>query len=779
MTRQRSNRYGWICLAAAAALLLPAGGARAGVMLFAGRLDEGTFVPDKDVQAGFYRVRYAAITSAVADGAARTTLAETLELGGKPVKVTALIPLPASAVGKDAQVTLDGKPIPARFLPPAEAGKVYQALGTGADAVSVLALTGRPALLAEGLELSGTVKLSVEFAQPVQVRSGVSTVYCPMPSLAAGGPAARVSLTATIRSGDPLRAVFSPTHTAAVQRDRLHAATVRVKADDYRGEDQCRLCWVADKDDLGLRVIAYRDGTDEDGYFLLLGNPTGSDDEKGIEKDVLFVLDASGSMRGEKIEQARAAVEYCLARLNEGDRFNVIAFGTDVTAFRDRLVTHDAGSVRAAREFVDDVVARGNTNIGGALAAALAERPAPGRPRIVIFLTDGVPTAGERVPEKIVEAVANNPHGGSQIFVMGVGHDVNAHLLDKLAEATNGASEYLEPDEDIDVKVAALYDRLSTPVLTEVAVGFGDLRTHSVYPQKLPSLFKGSEFMVFGRYRDGGEHTFTVTGKMAGKEVAHVCKAVLPAEATGGADDFVAPLWAARKIGYLLQELRLHGEDKELIEAVVALSTRYGIVTEYTEFLAAAAAPVTRAEAVKEATRRLGEANSVQAGQWAFHQAKNDRDLQTRMAANNEGNVYRDRRGNVVAADNIRQVGRRVFYLRDGRWVDAEEAGDRKARVVELYSQEYFKLLKSNADFARAQSVGWNVSMNLNDERIVVAKDGKQKDESLRQQSRPQPIQQPGSPVNQGLNDRQLQIQAPNIEQIRRAPNANDVREAK
>src|SRR5262249_24386296 len=152
--------------------------------------------------------------------------------------------------------------------------------------------------------------------------------------------------------------------------------------------------------------------------------------QRVADKDVVFVLDTSGSMRGEKIEQARSAIDYCLEHLNTGDRFNVITFGTTVTSFRDELVPRTPGSVTAAREFVENVVANGRTNISGALEKALAGQAVAGRPRIMIFLTDGAPTAGELNPEKILEQVKKANTNGTKIFVMGVGNDVNAHLLD-------------------------------------------------------------------------------------------------------------------------------------------------------------------------------------------------------------------------------------------------------------------------------------------------------------------------------------------------------------
>jgi len=471
------------------------------------------------------------------------------------------------------------------------------------------------------------------------------------------------------------------------------------------------------------------------------------------------VLDTSGSMRGEKIEQARAAIDYCLEHLNPGDRFNVVTFGTDVRGFRDDLVARTPETVAAAREFVDAVVANGRTNIAGALAKALAGKSEAGRPRIVIFLTDGAPTAGELNPERILEAVKKANTGGAKVFVMGVGHDVNAHLLDQLAELTDGSSEYVAPREELDAKIAALYDRLSHPVLSAAAVSFGDLTTSAVLPPRLPVLFKGSEIMMVGRYREGGRHTFTVSGTLAGEPVKYTVTADLPgadAKVAGSANEFLAPLWATRQIGYLLQEIRLHGEKKELIEEVVRLSKQYGIVTEYTEFLAHAGAPLAQEEVYREAAGRLSAARAEKAGQWAVNQAFNDKALQGRAFAGGGGmaNTYRDRKGAVTEARNISQVGRRAYYLQDGQWVDADEPGDRKTRVVKLFSPEYFELLRTSPEFAQAQRLGWALSVNVGLERIVVEKDGKRQDEALK--AKPPAPENPGGQNREELPQQQL-----------------------
>ncbi len=182
----------------------------------------------------------------------------------------------------------------------------------------------------------------------------------------------------------------------------------------------------------------------------------------------------------------------------------------------------------------------------------------------------------------------------------------------------------------------------------------------------------------------------------------------------------------------MLQEIRLHGANDELIGEVVRLSKRFGIVTEYTAFIAAGGKDFSNAEALGVVRQQMINANGQQAGKWAVNQARNDQQLQKRAVASQMANGYFDRNGNTVNVENIRQAGNRVYYLRDGQWVESEEAGKRKTRVVTLNGREYQDLVRTNRDFAKVQQLGWAVEMNLGDERIVVEKNGKQKDEELR-----------------------------------------------
>jgi Ca-activated chloride channel family protein len=698
-------------------------------VFFAGRMEKGEFVPEKGVKAPFYGVRYSTVDAVIADGRAKTTIEE--HVTGPPrgeIRAVCLVPLPEGVDAKnvvlESKSLLDGNET--SLLSAGEARAVYASIAKATGSAKVMALAGKPALMASHVRLGLKNDFTVRFTQPVADQDGLRTYACPVPETGfAIAPVERLTVNATVQAKQPLRGMFSPTHEANVERSGLNEARVRVAADHWFGGGMFKLIYVADDAPLGLRVLAHREKDEDEGYFIIFGNPTGSPKtDQVIEKDVLLVLDTSGSMRGEKMEQARAAIEYCLKNLGGNDRFNIVTFGTEVKSFRDDLAANTPANVKAASVFVDEIVAVGRTNISGALAKGLAGKPSNDRPRMMIFLTDGTPTAGERVPEKIVKSVPELNTSKTRVFVMGIGHDVNAYLLDRLAEETQGSSEYVGPDEEIDVRVAALYNRLSHPVLTNVEVAFGDLPTHSVYPRKVGALFRGSPVMIAGRYRGGGKHTITIKGTLAGKPKEFACTAEFP-KAPAPEHEFVASLWATRKVGFLLEEIRLRGENKEVIEEIVRLAKKFGIVTEYTAFIARAGGVVDMKEAARRASEQLGAAREEQAGKGAVNDAINARQLQGKTAAPAQAAapaVYRDKRGRMQEVANVRNIGRRTFYRRDGRWVDADEKGDRKVKEVKLFSEEYFELVKENEAFRKAQSMGADVEMNVGDVRVRVKK---------------------------------------------------------
>ncbi|MHC4778490.1 MAG: VWA domain-containing protein, partial [Planctomycetota bacterium] len=294
-------------------------------------------------------------------------------------------------------------------------------------------------------------------------------------------------------------------------------------------------------------------------------------------------------MEGKKIEQARAALQFCLRCLRPGDRFNIVTFATTVNSFAEKLVQADPAHLGDARTFAAGIRARGGTNIDDALRTAFAGREGPpvgthSRIFQVVFLTDGLPTIGETSRERILANVSHRAGaGGHRLFAFGVGDDVDPQLLDQLAKENSGAVEYVKPDENLEIKLSSFYEKIAYPVLTDISIDFGSVRVDDIHPQVLPDLFKGSQLVLFGRYRKSGETSISLTGDVAGKR-AIFDYPVYFADAEEKYE-FIPRLWARRRVEFLEGEIRIRGEVPELKEEIVRLGKRWGIVTRYTSFL--------------------------------------------------------------------------------------------------------------------------------------------------------------------------------------------------
>src|SRR5262249_25744330 len=212
----------------------------------------------------------------------------------------------------------------------------------------------------------------------------------------------------------------------------------------------------------------------------------------------------------------------------------------------------------------------------------------------VVFFTDGQPTVGECDPDKILKNTLAKNTASTRIFTFGVGDDVNATLLDQLAYRTRARPTYVRPQEDIEVKVASLWTKISHPVLTNLKLeNTGDVRLSEVYPPQLPDLFHGSQLVVLGRYSGKGPAAIKLTGTVGKEKKEFVYELTFP-EKTGGGRTPGAPRGARRKVGYLLDQIRANGQKKELVDEVVALAKRYSIATPYTSYLVVSDQPAPR-----------------------------------------------------------------------------------------------------------------------------------------------------------------------------------------
>jgi Ca-activated chloride channel family protein len=514
------------------------------------------------------------------------------------------------------------------------------------------------------------------------------------------------------------------------------------EANNVKPEKDFIVYYTLSDKEFGLSFLTYRE-KGEDGYFLALLSPKQEIEKKDIlPKDIVFVLDTSGSMSGEKIEQAKDALTFCVNSLNTDDKFNIISFATGVRMFKDEMVEANKDNVEKARSWISEITARGGTNISEALLEALKLKGGQGRTFMVIFMTDGLPTIGETDPQNILKSVKKANERECRLFVFGVGHDVNTILLDKLAEENRGARDYIAPEEDIEIRISSFYDKVANPVLADVKLKVEGLEVYDVYPKELPDIFKGSQIAVVGRYKGEGHKAVRLTGKVGEKEKEFIYETTFPEKCEDA--NYIPRVWATSKVGYLLDEMRLHGENKEVKEEVVRLAKKFGILTPYTSYLVieddrnrVAQAPGLRPEEPMgelrrrlrdgdDAIERLAESEKAESGRGAVAGSTKAKELKDAAKAparpqSGEGMFGADEKNEEVERigksieEVVRRVGPKTFYLNEGFWMDSEYTKDMEEVKVKYMSDEYFELLKKYPAAAKYFAVA---------DRMVVVLDG-------------------------------------------------------
>jgi Ca-activated chloride channel family protein len=409
-------------------------------------------------------------------------------------------------------------------------------------------------------------------------------------------------------------------------------------------------------------------------------------------------------MEGDKFTQAQEALRFILSHLNPEDRFNVITFSTGVEMYAQKL--RPAEEADEAIAWVDQLSALGSTDINRALleTAGMADQE---KPTYVIFLTDGLPTQGETDSQKILDNLNADAPKSLRLFTFGVGYDVDTFLLDSLAQEHHGASTYVLPSDRLDEVLSDFYAKISTPVLTDLALDFEGITAYDIYPHPLPDLFVGSQIIAVGRYRQSGTATVSLTGEVNGQQETFSFPSQVFSERSEASEQLatIPRLWATRKIGYLLNQIRLHGPDQETIAQVVKLSIRYGIVTPYTSYL------VTEDMALgAEAQNRIAEqalqsaesdAAAPASGEGAVQKAADQGQLsaaEAPLAPSDE------------AASQVQIVGARTFVLIDGVWTDTGFDPQAMQTVkVGFLSADYFALATSRAELGAAFALGTRV----------------------------------------------------------------------
>jgi Ca-activated chloride channel family protein len=642
---------------------------------------------------------------------------------GATLEGTYLFPLPRGATVSDFAIWDGDRRLAGEVRPRDEARRIYDSIVRRRRDPGLLEYAGEDLFQASIFPIAprSTKKLELTYTQVLRAEGGTVGYRYPLGIGRNASPVERVSGSVEIRAQQPVRTVYSPSHAVDVRRSD-EDRRVRVSFESARQAERrdFQLFWSPTPSEIGLSLFTYREPGKDGYYLLLISPPTSVHAQEYAAKDVVFVLDVSGSMSEEgKIDKARRALEYGIRGLNAGDRFNVIAFSGDTRLMESGLLPASDAGRRRGIDFVDGLRPAGGTNIDDALVQAMGQFPRESaRPRMVVFLTDGLPTVGDTAVSAILQHVRDTRRGGVRLFTFGVGYDVNTRLLDRVASENGGAADYVDPREDLETKVSAFFDKVNHPVLTGVRVDMGAVRTDLVYPRTLPDLFRGTQLALVGRYRneaDLRDVAIRLSGQGTPMRTFSYPGQRFPLRAEE--NDWLPRLWATRRVGWLMEQIRSNGEQKELVDEVVQLGTRYGIVTPYTSYLALEPGehegqppqPVLRDIAAPAAGNRgvpapqAPDAMRATTGAAAVQQSRAARGLQETT---------------VVRADsfaNVQHVGDKTFYLREGVWTDAEIRADTHLpeTAVTFGSDDYYALLSRTPALARYFALGEQVAVVL------------------------------------------------------------------
>ena len=686
---------------------------------------DGVIIPEPPpdvpiVDVPYLTVKYHRVTVTIEDQVATTHVDQVfVNEANFEVEGTYIFPLPETATISEFSMWVDGQKLEGQVLERDEARRIYEDIVRKRRDPALLEYVGRDAFQASiyPIPAGGERRIELEYSQVLPMDNGlVEYVYPLSTEKFSPRPLEEVTVNVTIHSKEPLKAIYSPSHEVDIVRRGDHNAVAGYEEYDVKPDRDFVLYYTVSPEDVGVNLLSYKPDSRGEGFFLLLAAPKVEvDAQQVIAKDVIVVLDVSGSMRGEKIEQAKQALDYVLENLNAEDRFSIIAFSTSTRPYSRALVPADEAG--EARDFVARLEAAGSTDINRALleAVGMADKT---RPTIVIFLTDGLPTVGEVDIDRIIANVGDAAPRNARIFPFGVGYDVNTALLDTIAQNHRGASGYVLPEEAIDEKVSAFYAKVSTPLLSDMDVDMGQVEVEEMYPYPLPDLFAGTQLVVVGRYRDGGNTAITLKGQVNGQPQTFRYDG-MRFEQEGGAE-FIARLWATRKIGYLLQQVRLHGEEKELIDEIVDLSVRYGIITPYTSFLVEETEMALREEGRGEIADNLQAtaAPAPASGQEAVERSAAEQKLfeapavAAPTAAAGMGAPATDQYGYAISP--VQYVGDKTFVLQNGVWTDTTFDPDKMVPVpVSFGGDDYFTLIAAHPDWGRYFALGDHVLVVL------------------------------------------------------------------
>jgi Ca-activated chloride channel family protein len=680
-------------------------------------------------------------------GLARTTIKQTLRNdGGMIAEGSYMLPLPKGAVISDFALIDGDRRLTPELLDAKQARDIYQ---------EIVRKVRDPGLLE--FQDNGTFRVSVFPFQPGETRSvevsysqqlegSTSLVSYSTPLRWAAWSNvhdAAFALSYDINSAHDLGTISSPTHSVSVNREGERRAwgSIEARVGDFPSDFTLNIG--RRTGEFAASLLTYPGEAGEDGYFMLSLLAALPQSDKYVPKDILFIFDKSGSMSGEKIEQTKGGLRFVLGQLKEEDRFNLVYYSDAVsTLFSDGLRSASRANRDEAQRLVDSLTADGGTDINSALSEGARMLRPDGRPTYVIFMTDGLPTVGEVDVNRIIENAKAGMAGEVKLFVFGVGYDVNTTLLDSISYNHHGSASYVGPGQDIEVEVSRFYAKMASPALVDIDIEIAGMQIHDLMPRELPDLFHNNEVFVTGRYKGTAPSKATVNVRGRGETGERTLSAAV--DVSGGSRHNQVPrLWANRKVSFLLDQVRLKGDNPELLTEIDRLATRYGIVTPYTSYLITEPgmyfAPEARRQALDDEMQLAREEESGEraVGRSKVNQSNQAADVASapQVAGAAGGGMdspaflpppsprSEDYQGSADPNSTVNYVNNQTFVQQSEdsrtRWVDARFKDSMRRVQVTAFSDEYFELLNEFPELADYLAQGQEVTVQIGDELVL------------------------------------------------------------
>jgi len=653
----------------------------------------------------------------LSNGVLRYEVTETFVNRGSGIgEADYMFPLPKGAAFQDLKLSINGELVSGETMSAAQARQIYEQIVRQQRDPALVEWMGYGLLRTRIFPIApGEQKKVVVRFQSVAEREGdaLRMDYFrgtrPGPEIRQRSPEGRLSFTLSYPTDVTYGNAYSPTHSlTTIQSGSKREVTV-----NGDGREITLLVPVRRSAAPSIAMLAYAPAREQGFALITLSPPAVA--PRITNRDVTLVLDVSGSMSGVKIKQAREAGKQLLATLGVGDRFRLVDFSTDVRTFRDEFVDATARNVRAASEYLESLDASGSTNISGALEEALKPAATSGRLGLVLFVTDGEPTVGERDPEAIAGRVAAL-RGSRRIFSFGVGADLNAALIERLALEGRGTAHFVRPNESVERAVSIVASRLTSPVVTDMRVHADGVRLLKTHPTQPSDIFAGQDFVMLARYDHDGPTRLHFTGMTASGPVEWSSRVVFPASSRE--NSFIARLWATQRVGYLSAEKRRHGGSSEVDDEIRELGERYGIPTEFSSYLVlepgmdprrralnAPGAPTLQLGSVVVTGAAVAPSASAKATFESARVSANLRAATTLSAADEASGVTDNKEG-------LRRGGNRLFARRDSTWTDTGLKDSMPRVKVRAYSSAYFRLLELFPELREPFALG---------DRVIVA----------------------------------------------------------